>query len=426
MSQIKIEIPDIGDFKEVEIIEILMKVGSIIEIDQSLLTVESDKVSMEIPSSHAGVIKELKVKVGDKVSKGSFIALLETVDNTFLETTISSTTKSISSVPIVSNNDFSSITLSDIPSNKLHASPSVRKFAREFDVDLNLVIGSGPKGRILQEDIQKFIKNNKDTLIDNTMISTKKNNILNFNFLQWPSLDFSKFGSIELQPLSRIQKISGLNLHRNSTMIPHVTQFGEVDVTELEEFRKSVNESHAKIKSTVKLTMLTFVIKASITVLQKFPTFNSSLDASGENLILKKYYNIGFATDTSYGLVVPVIKNVDQKRLNQIAQEIINLSSQAREGKLQSIDVQGGTFTISSLGGIGGTAFTPIVNAPEVAILGLSRLIVKPVWDGKQFSPRLILPTSLSYDHRVIDGTMGARFSIYLAEILSDLRNLLL
>lgn len=434
MSQIKIEMPDIGDFTEVEVIEILVQVGSIVKIDQSLLTVESDKVSMEIPSSHAGVIKELKVKIGDKVSKGSLILLLETIDNFCLETSISSTDKFTPLVPPVvpTVNNINIPTFSSNIPKRLHASPSVRKFAREFGIDLNLVIGSGPKGRILQEDIQKFLKNSKniqnteDKSVENIISPTKKNNVFNFDLLHSSSLDFSKFGNIELQPLSRIKKISGLNLHRNSAMIPHVTQFGEADVTELEEFRKSINESHAKTQSTIKLTMLTFAIKASIAALQKFPTFNSSLDSTGENLILKKYYNIGFATDTLNGLVVPVIKNADQKRLNEIAQEMINLSSKAREGKLKSTDIQGGTFTISSLGGIGGTAFTPIVNAPEVAILGLSRLIIKPVWNGKQFIPRWILPTSLSYDHRVIDGTIGAHFSTYVAEVLSDLRNLLL
>ncbi|MFZ1181369.1 MAG: 2-oxo acid dehydrogenase subunit E2, partial [Herbaspirillum sp.] len=306
--------------------------------------------------------------------------------------------------------------------SKSHASPSVRKFARELGVDLTRVVGTGPKRRILREDIQEFVK----AALAGGAAPAKNGSGAGLDLLPWPSLDFSKFGPTELQAMSRIRKLSGPNLHRSWVMIPHVTQFDEADVTGLEEFRKTSNDAYAKARSPVKLTMLAFVIKASVAVLKKFPAFNSSLDAKGENLILKQYYNIGFAADTPNGLVVPVVKNVDQKSIAQIATEISELSAQARDGKLKPADMQGATFTISSLGGIGGTAFTPIINAPEVAILGLSKAIIKPVWDGKQFAPRLMMPLSLSFDHRVIDGAMGARFSACLADMLGDLRKSLL
>lgn len=304
---------------------------------------------------------------------------------------------------------------------KPHASPSVRKFARELGVDLARVSGSGAKGRILIEDVQGFVKG---VMAGGAAAPAAAGGGAALGLLPWPSLDFSKFGETSLEPLSRIKKISGPNLHRNWVMIPHVTQFDQADITELEEFRKSANESLAK--SGVKLTMLAFVIKASVAALKKFPAFNASLDAGGENLILKHFYNIGFAADTPNGLVVPVIKNADQKGLSQIAKEMGELSAQAREGKLKPADMQGATFTISSLGGIGGTSFTPIINAPEVAILGLSKSEIKPVWDGKAFAPRLMLPMSLSYDHRVIDGALGARFTVYLGDVLADMRKTLL
>jgi pyruvate dehydrogenase E2 component (dihydrolipoamide acetyltransferase) len=304
---------------------------------------------------------------------------------------------------------------------KPHASPSVRKFARELGVDLARVSGSGAKGRILIEDVQGFVKG---VMAGGAVAPAAAGGGAALGLLPWPSLDFSKFGETSLEPLSRIKKISGPNLHRNWVMIPHVTQFDQADITDLEEFRKSANESLAK--SGVKLTMLAFVIKASVAALKKFPAFNASLDAGGENLILKHFYNIGFAADTPNGLVVPVIKNADQKGLSQIAKEMGELSAQAREGKLKPADMQGATFTISSLGGIGGTSFTPIINAPEVAILGLSKSEIKPVWDGKAFAPRLMLPMSLSYDHRVIDGALGARFTVYLGDVLADMRKTLL
>jgi len=415
-----------------------VKVGDTVKAEQSLLTVESDKASMEIPSSHAGVIKELRIKLGDKVAKGSIIATLETTGGApaaapaQAAAAAPATAQASASAPapaaaapaaaapvIASASAVST-------GGKAHASPSVRKFARELGVDLARVPATGPKGRILQADVQNFVKGVMAGGAQAAGAPGKNGSGAGMDLLPWPSLDFSKFGSTELLPLSRIKKISGPNLHRNWVMIPHVTQFDEADVTELEEFRKTSNEGYAKAKSPVKLTMLAFVIKASVSALKKFPAFNSSLDAKGENLILKQYYNIGFAADTPQGLVVPVIKNADQKTIGQIAQEMTDLSAQARDGKLKPADMQGATFTISSLGGIGGTAFTPIINAPEVAILGLSKSTIKPVWDGKQFAPRLILPTSLSYDHRVVDGAMGARFSAYLAEVLGDLRKSLL
>ena len=431
-------VPDIGDFAEVEVIELLVKVGDTVKVEQSLLTVESDKASMEIPSSHAGVIKELKVKIGDKVAKGSLVAVVEATGGAAAPAAPAAAAPAPAASAPAAAAPAAAPAAASVPAmavaavtpgsvNKSHASPSVRKYGRELGVDLARVVGTGPKNRILQEDIQKFVKAALAGGAGTAASAPAKNGSgVGLDLLPWPSLDFSKFGATELLPLSRIKKISGPNLHRNWVMIPHVTQFDEADVTELEEFRKTSNDAYAKAKSPVKLTMLAFVIKASVSALKKFPAFNSSLDAKGENLILKQYYNIGFAADTPNGLVVPVIKNADQKTIGQIATEMGDLSAQARDGKLKPADMQGATFTISSLGGIGGTAFTPIINAPEVAILGLSKSIIKPVWDGKQFAPRLMLPTSLSYDHRVVDGAMGARFSAYLAEVLGDLRKSLL
>jgi len=430
MSLIEIKVPDIGDFKEVEVIEILVKVGDTVKAEQSLITVESDKASMEIPSSHAGVVKELKIKLGDKVAEGSLVLMLEVSANASASaaapaaasvpapTSVAVTAPEVKAAPSVP-------TSSDTPvqHGKSHASPSIRKFARELGVDLAQVQGSGPKGRVVLEDVQGFVKGVMRGAVSASPAASG-NGGLGMSLLPWPSLDFSKFGSTELQALSRIKKISGPNLHRNWVMIPHVTQFEEADVTDLEEFRKQSNDALAK--SGVKLTMLAFVIKASVAALKKFPAFNASLDAAGENLILKHYYHIGFAADTPNGLVVPVIKNADQKGIAEIAKEMAELSAQAREGKLKPADMQGASFTISSLGGIGGTAFTPIINAPEVAILGLSKSSIKPVWDGKQFLPKLMMPLSLSYDHRVIDGAMGARFAVYLAEVLADMRRTLL
>ncbi len=440
MSLIEIKVPDIGDFKEVEVIEILVKVGDTVKAEQSLITVESDKASMEIPSSHAGVVKELKIKLGDKVAEGSIVLMLEASASasasasapapatTPAPATASVTTPaptSVAAAPEVKPAPVSLPASVDAPvqHGKSHASPSIRKFARELGVDLAQVQGSGPKGRVVLEDVQGFVKGVMRNGVSASPVTSGVSGG-GMSLLPWPSLDFSKFGSTELLPLSRIKKISGPNLHRNWVMIPHVTQFEEADVTDLEEFRKQSNDALAK--SGVKLTMLAFVIKASVAALKKFPAFNASLDAAGENLILKHYYHIGFAADTPNGLVVPVIKNADQKGIAEIAKEMAELSAQAREGKLKPADMQGASFTISSLGGIGGTAFTPIINAPEVAILGLSKSSIKPVWDGKQFLPKLMMPLSLSYDHRVIDGAMGARFAVYLAEVLADMRRTLL
>jgi pyruvate dehydrogenase E2 component (dihydrolipoamide acetyltransferase) len=438
LSVLEIKVTDIGDFKEVEVIELLVKPGDTIKADQSLITVESDKASMEIPSSHAGVVKELKVKIGDKVAEGSPLMVLETEGAAAPSAPAamqaaapaappaapaqSPVTTTVQPKPVV---PAASVAQETTAGSKPHASPSIRKFARELGVDLTRLRGTGPKDRILHEDVQNYVKAVMSGAAGTSAPSAAvKGNGVGLDLLPWPSLDFSKFGATELLPLSRIKKISGPNLHRNWVIIPHVTQFDEADVTELEEFRKTSNAAMAK--SGVKLTMLAFVIKASVSALKKFPAFNASLDAKGENLILKQYYHIGFAADTPNGLVVPVIKDADKKGIAQIAKEMADLSAQAREGKLKPADMQGASFTISSLGGIGGTAFTPIINAPEVAILGLSKSAIKPVWDGKQFAPRLMMPLSLSYDHRVIDGAMGARFTVYLADILADMRKTLL
>ena len=434
MSLIEIKVPDIGDFKEVEVIEILVKVGDTVKAEQSLITVESDKASMEIPSSHAGVVKDLKIKLGDKVAEGSLVLMLEASVNASANASASAAAPAAASVTAPTSFAVTAPEVKAAPSvptssdtpvqhGKSHASPSIRKFARELGVDLAQVQGSGPKGRVVLEDVQGFVKGVMRGTVSASPAASG-NGGFGMSLLPWPSLDFSKFGSTELQALSRIKKISGPNLHRNWVMIPHVTQFEEADVTELEEFRKQSNDALAK--SGVKLTMLAFVIKASVAALKKFPAFNASLDAAGENLILKHYYHIGFAADTPNGLVVPVIKNADQKGIAEIAKEMAELSAQAREGKLKPADMQGASFTISSLGGIGGTAFTPIINAPEVAILGLSKSSIKPQWDGKQFVPKLMMLLSLSYDHRVIDGAMGARFAVYLAEVLADMRRTLL
>jgi pyruvate dehydrogenase E2 component (dihydrolipoamide acetyltransferase) len=431
MSMVEVKVPDIGDFKEVEVIELMVKPGDTIKVDQSLITVESDKASLEIPSSHAGVVKEVKVKIGDKVAEGSLLLLLDAAEAT-AEAPAEAAAPAPAPEPKQPQPAPSAADPKPSPTAALepyeaggakpHASPSIRKFARELGVDLARVNGSGPKGRITHEDVQNFVKSVMSG--GGAAAPVAKAGGGGLNLLPWPSLDFSKFGATELQPLSRIKKISGPNLHRNWVMIPHVTQFDEADVTELEEFRKATNAAMAK--SGVKLTMLAFVIKACVSALKQFPAFNASLDANGENLILKQYYHIGFAADTPNGLVVPVIKDADKKGIAQIAQEMGDLSAQARDGKLKPADMQGASFTISSLGGIGGTAFTPIINAPEVAILGLSKSAMKPVWDGKQFLPRLMLPLSLSYDHRVIDGAMGARFTVYLGEVLADMRKTLL
>jgi pyruvate dehydrogenase E2 component (dihydrolipoamide acetyltransferase) len=443
MSIVEVKVPDIGDFKEVEVIELMVKPGDTIKVDQSLVTVESDKASMEIPSSHAGVVKEIKIKVGDKVSEGSVVLMLDAAEGGAAAPAAApaAAAPAPAAAPAAAPAPAAAAAPAPAPSaapapaaapaapvsgGKAHASPSIRKFARELGVDLARVPGTGPKSRITQPDVQNFVKGVMAGGAAAAPAAAGGAGVGGISLLPWPSLDFSKFGQTELVPLSRIKKISGPNLHRNWVMIPHVTQYEDADVTDLEQFRVDTNASLAKAKSPVKLTMLAFVIKASVAALKKYPHFNSSLDESGANLIVKQYYNIGFAADTPQGLVVPVVKDADKKSVSQIALEMADLSAQARDGKLSPANMQGATFTISSLGGIGGTAFTPIINAPEVAILGLAKSTMKPVWDGEAFQPRLILPLSLSYDHRVIDGASGARFATYLAEVLADLRKTLL
>ncbi len=450
MSTIEIKVPDIGDFKDVEVIEMLVKPGDTIKADQSLITVESDKASMEIPSSHAGVVKEIKVKIGDKVSEGSLVLLLEVTAPAAAPTPTAAPAPApastasaaivatpIVAIPIPTSESAPMPILAPTPAPvkpaapavpstgtvTAHASPSVRKFARELGVNLALLTGTGAKGRITHDDVQAFVKGVMSGATALAAPAAQASGA-GLNLLPWPSLDFSKFGPTELQPMSRIKKMSGPNLHRNWVMIPHVTQYEQTDVTELEALRVSLNESVKK--DGVRLTILAFVIKAVVAVLKRYPDFNSSLDENGENLIIKNYWNIGFAADTVHGLVVPVVKNADQKGVIEIAREMGELSALAREGKLGPSDMQGATFTITSLGGIGGTYFTPLINAPEVAILGLSKLSMQPVWNGKEFVPRLILPLSLSYDHRVIDGAQGTRFTTYLAEVLADMRKTIL
>ncbi|MGI4719797.1 MAG: dihydrolipoyllysine-residue acetyltransferase [Janthinobacterium lividum] len=430
---VEVNVPDIGDFKEVEVIELMVKPGDQIKVDQSLITVESDKASMEIPSSHAGTVKEVKVKVGDKVAKGSLVLLLESTGGAPAAAPAAAAPAPAAAAPAAAPAPAAAApapgaaAAQGVTGSKAHASPSIRKFARELGVDLARVPGTGPKGRITQQDVQNFVKGVMAAGPTAAAAPAQAGGSGNgMQVLAWPSLDFSKFGPTETVALPRIKKISGPNLHRNWVMIPHVTHFEDADVTDLEQFRVDSNAALAKQKSTVKLTMLAFVIKASVAALKKFPQFNSSLSEDGGSLIVKQYYNIGFAADTPNGLVVPVVKDADKKTISQIAVEMGELSAQARDGKLSPSAMQGATFTISSLGGIGGTAFTPIINAPEVAILGLSKSAMKPVWDGSTFQPRLMLPLSLSYDHRVIDGAGAARFAAYLADVLADLRKTLL
>jgi pyruvate dehydrogenase E2 component (dihydrolipoamide acetyltransferase) len=424
---IEIKVPDIGDYTDIPIIEIHVKAGDSVSIDQSLITLESDKASMDVPSTHSGVIKELKVKLGDKVSMGTTILVLEATDTkpvTLQEPkVVKSETPTLPQKPVeekiltptkaqapLENSETSS-------GIKSHASPSVRKYARELGVNISLVKGTGPKGRITQEDIKQFIKG-----VMSGQPSQTTNSGTSLGLLPWPKIDFSKFGETERKPLSRIQKISAANLSRNWVMIPAVTYHEDADITELEEFRIATNKKHEK--EGIKITMLAFIIKACVSALQKFPEFNSSLD--GEELVLKKYYHIGFAADTPNGLVVPVIKNANQKGILEIAKETSELAKLAREGKLKPDQMQGACFTISSLGGIGGTYFSPIINAPEVAILGVSKATIKPVWNGNNFIPRLICPLSLTADHRVIDGAVGTRFNNYIAELLADFRRVVL
>jgi len=423
----EVTLPDIGDFKDVEVIEVLVSPGDHIEAEDSLITLESDKASMEIPSPVAGTVKEMKVKVGDRINQGDLIALVEAEAGRPAETEPVAPPpveppppsppppapgeKMAKPLPIAPTYD-------DMPARKAHASPAVRRFARELGVNLGQVQGSGRKGRITKEDVQNFVKS---ALAGGAPAAAPAGG---FALPAAPEVDFSQFGEIEETELGRIKKISGKHLHRSWITVPHVTQFDEADITSLEAFRKEMKAEAEK--QEVRLTFMPFLMKACVAALKRFPTFNASLAPDGEKLILKKYFHIGVAVDTPNGLMVPVIRDVDEKGIYDLARELMEISGKAREGKLAPGDMQGGCFTISSLGGIGGTQFTPIVNAPEVAILGVSRAQMKPVWNGSDFEPRLIMPFSLSYDHRVIDGAEGVRFTTYLGGLLSDIRRLLL
>ena len=437
VGPVEVLVPDIGDFKEVAVIEVFVKPGDSVSVEQSLITVESDKASMEIPSSHAGVISELRVKVGDKVKQGSLIALLQGVAGAPAPVTsaaAAATAPAAASVaaPAAAVSAVASAPAAlpahdpSAPKGALpHASPSVRRFARELGVPLNEVVGSGPKGRITQDDLHRFVKGVMAGSIATAAQKTASPVGEGGSFpglLAWPKVDFAKFGPIERKDLSRIQKISGANLHRNWVLIPHVTNHEDADITELEAFRVATNKDNEK--SGTKVTMLAFMIKAAVAALKKFPQFNASLD--GDQIVLKNYFHIGFAADTPNGLVVPVIRDADKKGIFQISIEMGELAKKARDGKLGPAEMTGGCFSISSLGGIGGRYFTPIINAPEVSIMGVCKSSTEPRWDGKQFVPRLILPLSLSWDHRVIDGAAAARFNGYFASLLADFRRIVL
>jgi pyruvate dehydrogenase E2 component (dihydrolipoamide acetyltransferase) len=459
MSQIiEVKVPDIGDFKEVPIIEIPVNVGDIVKAEDSLITLESDKATMDVPSPAGGEVVEIKVKVGDKVAEGTLVVMLKVgAGGTAVVTSPSAGEGAVPAAPLSLSpspsvgrgepvatsvsSDYrpgdpelviqpprsamptaSELAAESMGGHKAHASPSVRRYARELGVDVAKVPGTGPKGRITQIDVQNFVKGVMNGTAASAVPPAPTSLGGGLDLLPWPKVDFSKFGEIETKPLSRIKKISGQNLSRNWVMIPAVTYHEDADITDLEAFRVAMNKEHEK--SGKKLTMLAFVIKASVRALQEFPEFNTSLD--GDNLIYKKYFNIAFAADTPNGLVVPVVKDADKKSVFDIAKETGDMAKLARDGKLKPADMQGACFTISSLGGIGGTYFSPIVNAPEVAILGVNKSAMKPVWDGKQFVPRLTLPMSLSADHRVIDGALATRFNVYLAALLSDFRRVML
>jgi pyruvate dehydrogenase E2 component (dihydrolipoamide acetyltransferase) len=467
MASHEVKVPDIGNYSGIPVIEVLVKAGDTVGKDQGLVTLESDKATMEVPSSVAGVVKEVKVKLGDEVSEGTVVAVIEAeapaaagksdapaaaatpaaapaeekpaakpasaeppaAAKTRIDTSHPARLSELQTAALAPDIDpeasgpqtppvnFGAETV--MPDKVPHASPVVRLFARELGVDLSRVSGTARKGRISREDVQNFVK---QALAGGAPRAAAAGSGL--DLLPWPKVDFSKFGEIETRALSKIKKISGANLARNWVMIPHVTQFDDADITDLEDLRVNLNKENEK--AGIKLTMLAFLVKAVVAALKQFPDFNASLDAGGENLILKKYFHIGFAADTPNGLVVPVVRDAERKGVIEIARETGELAKKARDGKLGPADMSGGCFSISSLGGIGGTAFTPIVNAPEVAILGVSRSTMKPVWNGKKFKPRLILPLSLSYDHRVIDGASAARFTAYLGQVLADMRRVLL
>jgi pyruvate dehydrogenase E2 component (dihydrolipoamide acetyltransferase) len=438
------KVPDIGNYPKVPVIEVLVKPGDAVSKDQGLVTLESDKATMEVPAPFDGIVKEVKVQVGDEIGEGTVVALIEAAAAAPTPAAAPAAApapavsapppaepaKAAEPAPAKASAPTAAATLPHtppvpfdastvMPDKVPYASPAVRLFARELGVDLTQVAGSERKGRISKKDVQDFVK---AALAGGAPRAAAAGGGL--NLLPWPQVDFAKFGEVETRPLSRIKKISGANLARNWAMIPHVTQHDEADVTELEALRVALNKENEK--AGIKLTMLAFLIKAVVSALKKYPDFNASLDASGENLTLKKYFHIGFAADTPNGLVVPVIRDADKKGVIEIAQETGELAKKARDGKLGPAEMSGGCFSISSLGGIGGTAFTPIVNAPEVAILGVSKSAIRPVWDGTAFQPRLLLPLSLSYDHRVIDGASAARFTAYLGQVLADMRRVLL
>ena len=443
-------VPDIGDFTDIPVIEILVAVGDTVAKDQGLATLESDKATMEVPAPFAGVVRELKVKLGDSVSEGSVVAMIEPAEAGEAAAAAPPVPKPVAdplppapppapSAPAPAPAPAPAAATAAapmgaglppvrfeadavLPDKVPHASPAVRLFARELGVDLSRVAGSARSGRITKEDVQGFVKAAMQGGASSGGATVASGGGL--QLLPWPKVDFAKFGEIEVRDLSRIKKLSGANLARNWAMIPHVTQHDEADITDLEALRVQLNKEHEK--AGVKLTMLAFLMKAVVALLKQYPDFNASLDETGEKLVLKKYFHIGFAADTPNGLVVPVIRDVDRKGVIEIARETSELAKKARDGKLGPADMSGGCFSISSLGGIGGTGFTPIVNAPEVAILGVSKSSIKPVWDGQQFQPRLLLPLSLSYDHRVIDGAAAARFNAYFAAILADFRRVLL
>jgi pyruvate dehydrogenase E2 component (dihydrolipoamide acetyltransferase) len=428
---IEVAVPDIGEDGEVDVIEVLVAVGDEIEEEDGLITLETDKATMDVPSTHAGTVKEVFIKTGDKVKQGSVVIKLQTKGGEVTVSAPANQAAPVAQAPVATPAAPAPAKAAPVPasdfkaSGPIYTSPAIRRLGSEFGVDLTLVKGSGRKGRILKEDVQAYVK----AALAAPKAAAGGSAIVGDNVLQIvpvKPVDFSKFGEIEEKPLGRIQKISGPFLHRNWATIPHVTQFDEADITDIEDFRKEQNAYHAKKKTGLKITPLVFVMKAVARALEKFPSMNSSLSEDGASLILKKYINIGIAVATPGGLVVPVIKDVNKKGIEELSQELIVISGKARDGKLKAADMQGGTFTISSLGGIGGTAFTPIVNAPEVGILGVSKSDMKPKWNGKEFIPRLMVPLSLSYDHRVIDGAEGAAFSTEVANNLTDLRRLVL
>jgi pyruvate dehydrogenase E2 component (dihydrolipoamide acetyltransferase) len=459
MNTTEVRVPAIGNFKDVGVIDVLVKPGEAVAVDASLITLESDKATMDVPSPAAGVVKELRVKVGDRVSEGSIILMLDAAEPASAKPTEPPPPRAEQAAraeqparmervervapparmervappappelplpqgPVDTATVLARPAPSDVGAQRAiaHASPSVRKVARELGVDLTRVAGTGPRGRILQQDVQLFVKRVMTGAAPAAAGAPGASGV-GLDLLPWPRVDFAAYGSVEPRPLSRVKRISGANLSRNWVMIPHVTQFDEADITDLEAFRARLNAEDGA--SGVKVTLLAFLVKACVAALKRFPELNASID--GETLVLKRYFHIGFAADTPNGLLVPVLKDADRKGVVEIARELGELAARARAGKLAPGDMQGGSFSISSLGGIGGTAFTPIINAPEVAILGVSRSATRPVWDGERFTPRLVLPLSLSYDHRVVDGALAARFTTYLAQLLGDLRRVML